>query len=466
MSTSEIVWFISAGMDKPKKRDHLLSRRQQYLNYGALTLATILSQSGYQIRLLHGAHTNVDEFVRSVVQRGVLGSKYPLLLSIPSFYALSWAQKFTEAIKNISPTTRIIVGGRWVVASDSVWLKSKLPNVDKIVPGLAENTITALVSGNSILELQSIRRTGVPVFNLDHRLVHDYHEYQPSVEASRGCGMGCAFCEERDIPLTRLKDPGLLVEHLHGVAEHYEDWSIRPYVQSSFFAPNQSWADKMANEVARHSRVVKWRCETRVDSIKPASVPALAAAGLRVIDLGLESGSPQQIIQMHKSQKPDRYLNAASELINACAKSGVWVKVNFLIYAGESDKTYSESIGWLDDHRDSIKGISAGPVVVFGSPSTAQGLLKEIVSSGGRLVDDESNAFNGVGEIHPSNEISSEDAEVLSLEASRRYMTKNDYYDLKSFSYYPRSYQRDDFENDVQISDESKLPFRSPASQD
>ena len=74
-------------------------------------------------------------------------------------------------------------------------------------------------------------------------------------------------------------------------------------------------------------------------------------------------------------------------------------------------------------------------------------------------MDINSSDFNGIAEIHPSIDISNKDAEFLSLEASRRYMTKKDYFDLKSFSYYPRIYSYNDFETDVKECSESKLPF-------
>jgi hypothetical protein len=39
-------------------------------------------------------------------------------------------------------------------------------------------------------------------------------------------------------------------------------------------------------------------------------------------------------------------------------------------------------------------------------------------------------------------------------------MRQDDYFDLKSFSYYPRHYRRADFAADVLACDSSRLPFR------
>lgn len=351
-----------------------------------------------------------------------------------------------------------------MVGSDIDWLRNHLVFADRIIPGLAEDKIERIATGLGGFNSQLWGNEKSPLFNLDHQLVSGFERYQPSIEASRGCGMGCAFCEERDIPLTRLKKPDLFVSHFKDVIEQYGDTSIRPYVQSSFFAPNSKWSEDLAGEVRRAGLKLSWRCETRVDSIKPDSIAALAEAGLKVIDLGLESASAVQILRMQKSKDPDRYLRSASDLLGACKRHGIWVKLNFLIYSGETQATYDETISWLDQHSESVKGISVGPVIVFGSPRASQDFVSSIVKAGGRLVDEESSERTGIAQIHPSSEISNSDSEILSLEASRRYMTDCDYFDLKSFSYYSRDYTRADFDSDIKSCNVSLLPFRLASS--
>ena len=458
MNSSSHILFVSAGLDKPKKRDNLLSRQQQYLNYGALTLATILDTKGYAVKLCHGGHSAPELFAKKLHQDGLLNSAYPLMLSMQSFYALSWTKVFTQTIKVISPSTRIILGGRWVVGSDPNWLKGKLPFIDKIVEGLAEDKIVRLVESQNIEHIPLSQGAAVP-FSLKHSLVDNFREFQPNVEASRGCGMGCSFCEERDVPLTPIKAPALLASQLQEVASQYDDPSVRPYVQSSFFAPNSSWSEKFSEAVSGYKNKIYWRCETRVDSIKPSSISALASGGLKAIDLGLESASPSQILKMHKSKNPEKYLRLASELLRACRDNDVWVKVNVLLFAGESEKTFNETIAWLDEHADCIKGVSAGPVVIFGSPKTAKEYVSSILEAGGTLVNQKQLSDSGVGHIHPSSSISSDEAEKISLETSRRYMTQKDYFDLKSFSYYPRSYTYEAFLLDIKKNGIHNLPF-------
>ncbi len=62
--------------------------------------------------------------------------------------------------------------------------------------------------------------------------------------------------------------------------------------------------------------------------------------------------------------------------------------------------------------------------------------------------------------IHLSHDFDAKSAEAASLELSRRYMDADAYFNLKSFSYYPRDYSRTDFDYDVAASDTSQLPFR------
>ncbi|MBJ7552654.1 radical SAM protein [Marinomonas ostreistagni] len=446
-------------MLKPKKRDNYLARRQQYLNYGALTLATLLEERGYSVKLFHGGHEHPISFVDMLNQFGVFYSKYPLMISMQSLYALEWTQEFTKLVKNIYPTKTIILGGRWAIGSDPLWIKQRLPFVDRVEGGLGEDKILNLAESNNHKRISINSNQVLPPEVLNHQIVDKYELFQPNIEVSRGCGMGCDFCEERSIPLTKLKPAIHVADQLQKVALQYNDFSIRPYLQSSFFAPNKKWSENLASAVAKHEKIIQWRCESRVDALKPESIKYLALGGMKAIDLGLESASPQQIINMKKSNDPDKYLRSASELLKACRDNNVYVKLNYLLYAGETEKTIDETIAWLDEHADCIKGISVGPVVVFGAPTASKDFVENLEKLGASLVSQEELYQKGIGHIHPSAKISSDDAEEISIKISKKYMVMDDYFYLKSFSYYPRNYNFDDFKKDVMCSDKEKLPF-------
>lgn len=457
MVRSDVVIFVSAGMISPKKRDHLLARRQLYLNYGALSLATTLQIAGHETVLVHGEHHAPEAILDDLRAVGRFPSRYPLMLSIPSFYALPWAQRFCRLAKAADPVCSIVVGGRWVVGPDITWFQTMLPEADQLAPGLSEPYIEGLLTGTPILE-----RTAVPTpsFTLNHTLVSGYKNYQPSIEASRGCGMGCLFCEERDIPVDKLGDPGAVARSFVSVREQYGGGEIHPYLQSSMFLPTPRWAAKLVDEVRKLDFRLTWRTETRVDVMAPDTLAALAEAGLRVIDLGLETASPTQIMAMNKTSWPDRYLRKAENLLEACRKYGVLAKVNVLLYPGETEATLRETEAWLDANATSIAGVSVGPVIAYGPPKTADILIEDWARRGARPVEHDSAIRTGITKMHLSDEFDAAAAELASLELSRRYMDSDAYFALKSFSYYPRNYHRADFDADVFASDPAALPFR------
>ncbi|WP_186109404.1 B12-binding domain-containing radical SAM protein [Burkholderia gladioli] len=456
MIRASVVTFVSAGMYSPKKRDHPLARRQLYLNYGALSLATKLQLAGHDVALIHGEHRSPEEVLSRLRENDRFPSIYPLMISIPSFYALPWAKVFCNLARAVDPNCRIVVGGRWVVGPDSLWLRGMLPEADVLAPGLSEGIVERLLTESPVL---SRIAEPTPDFTLNHLLVDGYRKYQPSVEASRGCGMGCAFCEERDIRVEKLGDAAALAASMQLVHEQYDGEEIHPYLQSSMFMPTESWASSFANETARIGLDIAWRTETRVDVMTPQTLAHLVEAGLRVLDLGLETASPRQILGMRKSDNPDRYLRRASDLLAACRDYGVKAKVNVLLYAGETSETLAETTDWLEGHRDSVTGVSVGPVVAYGPPKTATLLLDEWRSLGARPVDEFAAVTTGITTMHLSEDFPAEAAETASLELSRRFMDEDAYFALKSFSYYPRDYGRADFERDIAVSPPSALPF-------
>ncbi|AWH45768.1 radical SAM protein [Stenotrophomonas sp. ZAC14A_NAIMI4_1] len=458
MKQSATVVFVSAGMSSPKKRDHALARRQLYLNYGVLSLATTLHGAGYDTSVVHGEHAAPESVVAGLLESGRLPSVYPLMLSLPSFHALSWARTFCALVRRALPACRIIVGGRWVVGPDPAWMRSKLPEAELFVPGLAEPYIEALLTGAPIMGRPRVPRPDRP---LHHPLVDGYLRYQPSVEASRGCGMGCGFCEERDIPVDKLGPAERMWANMKAVQAQYAGGDIRPYLQASMFLPTARWANALAECVQRDTVRIPWRTESRVDVLTENTIAGLAAAGMKVLDLGLETASPQQIVAMKKSPQPERYLERASRLLKACSQAGVHAKVNVLIYGGETARTLGETRQWLDEHAAHIAGVSAGPVVAYGPPRTADPFLRELEALGARPIDAGSAQETGISRIHPSREIDAIDAERLSLLLSRRYMDADQYFRLKQFSYYPRDYGRNDFDHDMARSDPDRLPFRT-----
>lgn len=284
------VLCISAGMLKPKKADNPVARLHMYLNYGLLGLASILGSRGYKPTVVHGRFEEPETFVLGLQARGLLASTHHILMSLPSSFALPWARAACATIRIVAPETRIVVGGRWVVANDLDWIKLQLPQTDEFIQGLAENRIEQIVDPHirPALPPSHLDDGFIPVLN--YLLLDGWRGFQPSIEVSRGCGMHCTFCAEAEVPLSVMKSPGKVANEIANYERLVGGDEYHPYFEASIFRPSTSWIKELNDHLAHRGLRVQWRAESRVDTLSSEQIPALAQAGLRILDLGLESG--------------------------------------------------------------------------------------------------------------------------------------------------------------------------------
>ena len=462
------VLFISSGLLAPKKADHAYARKHRYLNYGLLTLATLLHKQGYAVRLFHGGFGHPEAFADAVFAEYPDFGGFPLFLSLPSYLAIGWAQRFSRRVRSLCLDVRIIIGGRWVVGEDGAWIRARLPECDLVVYGTAEQRVLDLLDVRQWPGIPYTDRSLLPgppsawsgQVDLQYDLNDDFSEFTPSVEVSRGCGMGCSFCEERTAKLTALRRPESVVRAMQKAVGLYRDEGLHFYLEASWFKPTASWAREFAQEYLQDGLKTLWRCETRVDALQAAILPDLARSGLRVIDLGLESASASQLIRMNKTRDVSRYLRRASELLHRCTDLGIWPKVNVMLYAGETEETITQSREWLDQHRKCIKGVSVGAVTVYGHDRQAHQYMTELSAFGASPVDASSIDREGYASLHLSRDVDYDRSRAISSEIARDHMNDRDYYDLKAFSYLPRGYTYGDFRKDLAGATDDDLPFR------
>lgn len=435
------VYCISAGQLDIKKDATIINKRNMYLNYGLLTITSIIHKNNLNPIQLHGHFTKPEYFLENCINLGISNTKYPVFISMPSFYALTWVKEFTKLLKDVVGIERIVLGGRWVIDGESELLSYHLPHVDHIVDGLGENKIKNLLNRNENCD------NILGYTPLNYNLLYNRHLYQPSIEVSRGCGKKCSFCQERNEKLQPLKHPEDLMSEINNTIIHDDLLKMTPYFEASMFKPNDKWLESLIEQRETNKQYFKWRAESRVDSLPPKLIPLLAKSGLKVLDLGLESASHQQIVNMGKSTKPEKYLHKASELLNTAAEFGINVKINIMLYAGETIETIDETYHWLERHRQFIKGLSVGPVIAFGWEHKKRDFIKSLINLG--ATTNEKDSITGITNINLSTQIDRNKALELSKEISRDFMTDKDYFYLKSFSYFPRNYTFDDFSSDI-----------------
>lgn len=445
------IFCIAAGQEQVKKANNNISKKNLYLNYGLLSLASILNRSGYEALVIHGHFESPEDTLNICIKHNLLDSEQPLLISVPSFYAASWANKFIGLLKIKKPLQKIILGGRWVIGEREDLAQKLFPQVDLIVKSIAEHKIVDIVSQFSKTPNQFLsNNTSSKNYALDYSLLFNRRHYHPSIEISRGCGMGCDFCQEKYEPLQPLKHPKLIINEVENAILDHSTKSMNFYFETSMFSPTESWVNEMYKAYIDCEHDFFWRTEARVDSIRPRYMESLYGAGLRVIDIGLESASHEQLIAMGKTSNPAKYLRQASDTLRSAFESGIKTKVNVLLYPGETKSTIYETESWLDQHKDCITGVSSGPVIVYGWDEEVS--MKQYVESlfqlGASLAE---NPMTGVSLLNLSKEIDYDESIAIANNLSRKFMSSKDYFDLKSFSYFSRDYTYEDFILDLKM---------------
>jgi hypothetical protein len=451
-----LIHLVSSGLKEAKKPwVGKIAGEHRYLNYGLLGMAGVIDDLNIGIpKVRHGGHTEPRHMATEMCDER---DWEVVLVSIPSYFSLGWCSEFVSHVRRLRPDCRVVIGGRWVVDGNSKWLKQQLPNDIEVVEGHGEEYIPKLLSNTGGNNGVSDRPLRLPT--LRYQYLCDYSEFTPSVEVSRGCGMGCEFCGEADAPMIFRRSPRELVENIAHTVEFYGADRINFYFEASLFVCSYSWATEFCDEIGQFGTKVFWRCETRVDTLQKNVLEKLAHSGLRVLDIGLESASRTQLARMGKTRDPDRYLRRASELLKSCSDLGIWAKVNCLLYPGETDETIAETWQWLSDRISDIKGISAWPLMLYGPNAIHSDFYKSICVYGAKARDISKLRRNGYSELDLSKTIDYHRAVDYCRRICRDLMTAKDYYDLKSFSYLKRGYKWKDFVRDVAGEDPELLPF-------
>ncbi|MGL5336291.1 MAG: radical SAM protein, partial [Enterovibrio sp.] len=76
------VFCISAGQLILKKDANVINKKNRYLNYGLLSLASLIKQTGLSPIQLHGNFTDPKEFAIYCLSLGIAESKFPVFISI------------------------------------------------------------------------------------------------------------------------------------------------------------------------------------------------------------------------------------------------------------------------------------------------------------------------------------------------------------------------------------------------
>jgi anaerobic magnesium-protoporphyrin IX monomethyl ester cyclase len=143
---------------------------------------------------------------------------------------------------------------------------------------------------------------------------------------SRGCPYTCNYCPYLVNSCYRVRSAESIVDEIRYLSAKYGIKGI------SFRDPNLTFNKKRAHEFAdlllRYNLDIRWSMEARTDRLDPELLELLYRAGLRSIEVGVESAN-QQTLRGNKRKAIPR--TQQERIIECCHKLGIRVIANYTL---------------------------------------------------------------------------------------------------------------------------------------
>ncbi len=302
------------------------------------------------------------------------------------------------------PGTTVVVGGHHATMAPEDLLAEAA--VDVLVLGEGEATfpelVSALAAGGDLGRVAGLafRRDGEAVFTGPRPLIADLDRlpmpdwslvarYQPhyflsvmgavgTVETSRGCPYDCSFCSVWVFYNRRYrkKSPSRVMAELDRLPDGID---VVGFVDDEFWV-DADRALELAGLIA--ARPAGWRgrrwkfwAQVRADDIvrRPELVSRWAAAGLKVLLLGIESCKESELRDLYHKRSS---LAAAVEALGIMERSGVEAWGCFIVNPEWEEPDFAELSSFVRRHN------IAFPQFTVLTPLPGTRLIKNLVSSG------------------------------------------------------------------------------------
>jgi anaerobic magnesium-protoporphyrin IX monomethyl ester cyclase len=262
---------------------------------------------------------------------------------------LATARRMARLVKELRPACHVVLGG----AHPSVMPEETLrwPWVDSVVVGEGEETLQELVrkggdpkgvaglwyrDGHRVK--QNPRRPYLPDLDLlplparelfpMQTYVRNWYSLDTvspglrgtSVVASRGCPYRCSFCQPTISTLfgrtVRKRSPGNIVAELEMLMATYR---IEAFMfEDSTFVLDAAWVRDVCEALVEADLGLLWCCNVRADLLDRDLLATMHRAGLRKVNLGIESASERILSDIYQKgitlRQVDRVVAWAREL--------------------------------------------------------------------------------------------------------------------------------------------------------
>lgn len=253
--------------------------------------------------------------------------------------------------KNIKEKTRSKVGfvGTFASVMPEIYLKA----ADFVIIGEPEEAVMKIK--DKVLRGKVISK---PMPNLDTLPYPDwgifpesYFSYRPiiqktpffTIQSSRGCPYGCGkYCPYvvAQGNVHRARSVKSVIDEIKYLKDKYGVKAL--LFRDIVFTLDMKRAEQIAKEMIRNKFDIEWACETRIDRLTLPLVKLFHKAGLRSMNLGIESASDE--VLRSSSRLPIK-TEHQEEIVNYCEKNGIKISAFYIIgMHDDTRKTVLETI--------------------------------------------------------------------------------------------------------------------------
>lgn len=351
-----------------------------YPNTAIMVLATILHNSGFQVKVIDGKYQKIDDAIRSIlseIDENLLFIGFSIMT-----IQLPWAYYVSQVIKSKYPNAFIVWGGVHPTLFPEQTIEDSA--VDMVVVNDAASTISALSlklsEGSDLPTIPGIfyknnaqiistapnqnkdNFSNTPFINfslINHKCysgnnniaIEDFYgnKYRNSrvypITVGLGCSYQCTFCINTILKKQYLyREAREVVERIKFLQKDYGADFIHTMDENFFI--NRKRTFEFLDLLEKENLHIKWRPQTRADYfnddyINVDVVKRLERSGMIVAAMGVESASPWVLDKLKKNLKVEQIIKAAEIL----SKTNIVPKMNFMVgIPGESqadiEKTY------------------------------------------------------------------------------------------------------------------------------
>lgn len=160
------------------------------------------------------------------------------------------------------------------------------------------------------------------------------------IAGARGCAFGCDYCPFRVTAAFRERDPGRVVDE----ARHLRDrWDARGL---AFRDPLFNLSGERVRALARGLAPLglRFSAEMRADRLDGDALEALARAGLRSLEIGVESVDRGMLDDHHRKPPTAAHVE---DVVRHADRLGIRVIANFMLgLPGDREDTFRATVDW------------------------------------------------------------------------------------------------------------------------